>query len=136
MPLWVIYAVVVLVSWGILGIFQKLSTDRISPESTLFWTIVGFVIFLPFIYPGKQLFVYSTRAIVFGLLSGFLSNLGVFGLYAAMRNGGKASVVVPLVSLYPLIVIAVAPFVLHETMTVTQGFGAASALISVILLSA
>jgi len=136
MPLWVIYAVVVLVSWGILGIFQKLSTDRISPESTLFWTIVGFAVFLPFLYPGKQLLTYSTRAIAYGLLSGFLSNLGVFGLYAAMRNGGKASVVVPLVSLYPLIVIAVAPFVLHETMTVTQGLGAACALISVILLSA
>ncbi len=135
MPMWVVYSIVVLISWGILGVFQKLSTDRISPESTLFWMIVGFAIFLPFIYPGARLFTYSTHAIIYGLLSGFLSNIGAFGLYAAMRNGGKASVVVPIVSLYPAVVIVVAPFLLHETMTATQGAGAVCALVSVVLLS-
>jgi transporter family protein len=136
MPAWVVYAIIVMVSWGVLGIFQKLATDRISSESTLFWMIVGFVLFEPFIYPGKQLFAYSKRGIALGLMSGFLSNLGAFGLYAALRKGGKASVVVPLVSLYPLIVIVVSPFLLHETLTLTQGLGAICALTSVVLLSA
>jgi transporter family protein len=136
MQAWVFYAVIVMLSWGVLGIFQKLATDRISSESTLFWMIVGFALFEPFIYPGRRLFAYSKHGIAYGLLSGFLSNLGAFGLYAALRKGGKASVVVPLVSLYPVIVIGVAPFLLHETLTFTQGLGAVCALASVVLLSA
>lgn len=135
MPTWVLYALAVLLAWGVLGIFQKRATDIISAESTLFWMIVGFLLFEPFLYPGKVLFTYSTHALIYGLLSGFLSNLGAWGLYAAMRNGGKASVVVPLVSLYPVIVIVLAPFLLHETLTLTQGAGAVCALVSVVLLS-
>jgi bacterial/archaeal transporter family protein len=133
---WAIPALVVLVAWGVVGIFQKLATNHISAESTLFWMIAGFVLFQPFIYPGKILFTYSTRGLVYGLLSGLLSNLGAWGLYAAMRSGGKASVVAPLVSLYPVVVVVVAPFLLHETLTVTQGAGVACALVSVALLSA
>ena len=136
MSQWMLFTLIVLAAWGIVGIFQKLATDHISSESTLFWMIVGFILFEPFIYPGKILLAYSHRALCYGLLSGFLSNLGAWGLYAAMRAGGKASIVVPLVSLYPVIVIAVAPFLLHETLTWAQGAGAACALASVFLLSA
>jgi uncharacterized membrane protein len=136
MSAWVLFAIVVLIAWGVVGIFQKLATNYISAESTLFWMIVGFVLFVPWIYPGKALFGYSTRGLIYGLLSGFLSNLGAWGLYAAMRSGGKASIVAPLVSLYPVIVVALAPLVLHESLTLTQAAGVACALVSVALLSA
>jgi transporter family protein len=136
MPTWALFAIVVLVAWGIVGIFQKLATNYVSAESTLFWMIVGFMLFEPFIYPGKLLFTYSARGLTYGLLSGFLSNLGAWGLYAAMRSGGKASVVAPLVSLYPLIVVVLAPFIFHETLTITQAAGVLCALVSVALLSA
>jgi|ERR1039458_3957514 transporter family protein len=133
---WALAAVVVLVAWGVVGIFQKLATNYISAESTLFWMIVGFLIYEPFLYTPKLFSAYSTRGIVYGLLSGFLSNLGAWGLYAAMKKGGKASVVAPLVSLYPVIVVIVAPFLLHETLTLPQAGGVVCALISVVLLSA
>ena len=133
---WALAAFVVLVAWGVVGIFQKLATNHISAESTLFWMIVGFFVYEPFIYPGKILFTYSSRGIAYGLLSGFLSNLGAWGLYAAMKKGGKASIVAPLVSLYPVIVVIVAPFLLHETLTIPQAGGVVCALISVVLLSA
>jgi transporter family protein len=136
MPHWFLFTVIVLVAWGVVGIFQKLATDVISPESTLFWMIAGFMLFEPFLYPGKALFAYSSRGLLYGLLSGFLSNLGAWGLYAAMRAGGKASIVVPLVSLYPVIVIAVAPFLFHESLTWVQVAGSGCALTSVVLLSA
>jgi transporter family protein len=136
MPHWILCAIIVLIAWGVVGIFQKLATDVISPESTLFWMIAGFMLFEPFLYPGKILFSYSRHALIYGLLSGLLSNLGALGLYAAMRAGGKASIVVPLVSLYPVIVIAVAPFLFHEALTWIQVAGAACALTSVMLLSA
>ena len=134
-PPWFLYVSVVLVFWGACGIFQKLATNRISAESSLVWLIVGFVMLEPFVYPGARLFQYSSRSIFWGLLSGVLSNLGAWGLYAAMKSGGKASIVAPLCALYPLVVVALAPVVLHESITKLQGAGVFCALVAVVLLS-
>jgi transporter family protein len=133
---WFWFCAVVLIFWGACGIFQKLSTNHISAESALIWLIVGFILLQPFVYPGGALLHYSARSIKWGLLSGFLSNLGAWGLYAAMKSGGKASIVAPLCALYPLVVVILAPFLLHESITLTQGAGVACALIAGMLLSA
>jgi transporter family protein len=132
---WFSYAVLALVSWGVLGIFQKLTTNYISAESTMILLVVGFLLFQPFIYPDKPLSSYPTRAIVYGLLSGLFSNLGAWGLFEAMKSGGKASVVAPFCALYPLPVVLLAPLVLHESITFLQGIGVACALTAVVLLS-
>jgi transporter family protein len=132
---WFSYAVLALVSWGVLGIFQKLTTNYISAESTMILLVVGFLLFQPFVYPDKPLSFYPTRAIVYGLLSGLFSNLGAWGLFEAMKSGGKASVVAPFCALYPLPVVLLAPVVLHESITLLQGIGVACALTAVVLLS-
>ena len=132
---WVFYAIVVLVSWGVLGVFQKLATNYISAESTMILLIVGFLLFQPFVYPDRPLSSYPTRAIVYGLLSGLFSNLGAWGLFEAMKCGGKASIVSPFCALYPLPVVLLAPLVLHESITLLQGIGVACALTAVVLLS-
>ncbi len=132
---WLLYAVIVLVSWGVLGIYQKLATNYISAESTMIWLVVGFLLFQPFVFPDKPLSSYPTRAIVYGLLSGLFSNLGAWGLFEAMRVGGKVSIVSPFCALYPLPVALLAPLVLHESITLLQGVGIACALIAVVLLS-
>jgi transporter family protein len=134
-PPWFWYAALVLLSWGIVGIFQKLSTNHISAESLLVWLILGFCLFQPFVYPDKPLSVYSTRSLIYGLLSGLLSNVGAWGLFAAMKSGGKASIVSPFCALYPLLVVVAAPIVLHESITPVQGTGVLCALIAVVLLS-
>lgn len=132
---WFLYAAIVLVAWGVVGIYQKLATNYISAESTLVWLIVGLLIFEPAVYPGKELLHYSPRGLVFGLLSGVLGNLGAWGLFAAMRNGGKASIVAPFVALYPVVVVVLSPFVLHESVTPLDLAGVGCALVAVVLLS-
>ncbi len=42
-----------------------------------------------------------------------------------MKSGGKASVVVPLTAVYPVVVCLLAPFVLHEHITLIQDVGIA-----------
>jgi hypothetical protein len=42
LPPWFWLAAVVLISWGIVGLLQKLSTNHISAESSLIWLVVGF----------------------------------------------------------------------------------------------
>jgi len=49
-----------------------------------------------------------------GILSGMLNALGSLAIFAACRNGGKASVVTLLAALYPVLTIAMAVPLLHE----------------------
>lgn len=134
-PPWSFFAVLVLLCWGIVGLLQKLSTNRVSAESALIWLVVGFFLLTPVFYPGRSVFHYSTRSLVFILGCSALNALGALALFAAMKNGGKASIVVPLTALYPLVVVLAAPFVLKESMTALEGAGVLCSLAAVVLLS-
>ena len=133
---WFWFAVVTLVSWGIVGLLQKLSTNHISAESSLIWLVVGYLLLEPLLYPGKSLFTYSGWNLTWALLSGALNALGALALFAALKNGGKASIVAPLTALYPLVVIVIVPFVLHESITHLQMVGILCTLIAAACLSA
>jgi bacterial/archaeal transporter family protein len=133
---WLLYAAITLISWGIVGLLQKLSTNYISAESSLIWLVVGFLLMEPLLYPGRAVFHYSAWNLTWALLSGVLNALGAWALFAAMKSGGKASIVAPLTALYPLVVIILVPFVLHESITRLQLAGIGCALIAVVLLSA
>lgn len=134
-PLWFGPAVVVLVTWGIAGLLQKLSTNHLSAETALVWLVVGFFLLDPWLYPQESIFMYSSRSLVFALLSSLLNALGAWALLAAMKHGGKASIVVPFTALYPLVTVSLAPLLLHESITRQQGAGVVCALIAVVLLS-
>lgn len=135
LPPWFWFAVVTLLTWGGVGLLQKLSTNYISAESSLIWLVVGFMLLEPLFYPGKAVFHYSKWNLAWALLSGVLNALGAWALFAAMKSGGKASIVAPLTSLYPLVVIALVPVVLHEVITRIQIVGVLCSLIAVVLLS-
>ncbi|MCI0537053.1 MAG: EamA family transporter [Verrucomicrobiales bacterium] len=135
LPPWFFAVSVVLLAWGVVGIFQKLASNHISAESTIIWQSAAFFLFLPFVYPSEPLSRYSTSSLVWGVLSGLLTNLGTLFLVAAMKSGGKASIVAPFCSLYPLIVVIVAPIIFHESLTVLQGAGVGCAVIAIVLLS-
>ena len=133
---WFWFAVVTLISWGIVGLFQKLSTNHISAESALIWLVVGYVLLEPAFYPGRTVFGYSKLNVAWALLGGLLNTLGAWALFAALKCGGKASVVVPLTALYPLLAILLVPLIFHESITLLQVFGILCSLIAVVLLSA
>ena len=132
---WFWFAVITILTWGVVGLLQKLSTNFISAESSLIWLGVGFLLLEPFVYPGKALFGYSGWNIAWALLSGVLNALGAWALFAALKSGGKASIVAPLTALYPLVVIVLAPFILHESISRLQVVGVVCALFAVVCLS-
>ena len=135
LPPWLWFALVTLFAWGMVGLLQKLSTNHLSAEGALIWLAVGFMILAPLLYPGRILFTYSAPALGWALLGGTFNALGTWALLAAMKAGGKASVVSPLTALYPVVVVLLAPLVLHEFITPFQGVGVGCALIAVVLLS-
>jgi transporter family protein len=132
---WLVFSAITVVAWGIVGLLQKLSTNLISAESSLIWLVVGFLLLEPFFYPGKTVFHYSSWNLAWALLSGVLNALGAWALFAALKSGGKASIVSPLTALYPLVVIMLVPLVLHESISRLQLVGVVCALIAVVLLS-
>lgn len=134
-PPWLIYSAITVVAWGIVGLLQKLSTNYISAESSLIWLVAGFLLLEPLFYPGSAVLHYSPWNLTWALLSGVLNALGAWALFAALKSGGKASIVSPLTALYPVIVILLVPLVLHESVNRLQAAGVGCALVAVILLS-
>ncbi len=132
---WLFLTILALVCFGLVGLLQKLSTDLVSAESALVWLIVGFLLLEPFVYSGLGMFHYSARKIAFVVFAGVLNSLGSWAILAAMKSGGKASVVVPMTAVYPMVVCLIAPFVLHEHITAMQGSGIACGLGAIFLLA-
>jgi transporter family protein len=124
-----------LVSWGIVGLLQKLSTNRLTAEWAVVWWWVGMLLMEPFLYTGPGLLNWPKRGMVWALLSGGFNALGAWALLAALKSGGKASVVAPFTALYPVVVAFVAPAVLRESITLRDGLGVFCALAAVVLLS-
>jgi transporter family protein len=135
MASWLLFTILALLCFGVVGLLQKLSTDLVSAESALIWLIVGFLILQPFLYPGRSLLSYSVRSLAFVFSAGVLNALGSWAILAAMKTGGKASVVVPMTAVYPMVVCLVAPFLLHEHITMMQGIGIACGLGAIFLLA-
>jgi uncharacterized membrane protein len=69
------------------------------------------------------------------ILGGTLNGLGALTSFAALESGGKASVVISLISLYPLLTVMLAVAFLHEGLTKVQIAGIALAITAAILLS-
>jgi uncharacterized membrane protein len=136
LPTWLWLSVLVLVSWGTLGLFQKLAMNYISASAALVWAAAGFFLLQPLLFPGTSIFEYSTKSLGWALLNGVFNGLGFLSLLAAMRHGGKASIVEPLTALYPVFVVLLAPALLHENIKPLHGLGIACAVIGGMLLSA
>ena len=132
---WLLYAVMAMICFGAVGLLQKLSTNHLSADSALTWLIAGFLFFLPAFYPGRLILDYSGRSWILAFASGVINILGAWTLLAAMRSGGKASIVVPFTALYPLVVVLAAPLLFDERILIHQSVGIICALAATVLLS-
>jgi bacterial/archaeal transporter family protein len=135
-PGWLLFATVALVFWGITGVTQKLSTNRISSQLSFLWwawAMVAISAGLAFTVPIH----WHPRPFILALsiFGGVLNGLGALTSFAALESGGKASIVISLISLYPLLTVAAAVVFLHERLTALQILGAVLAIGAAILLS-
>lgn len=133
---WLVFSVVSLVFWGITGVTQKVSTNHISFEMSFAWFTAAFFILSAAIPLFVSLDWHISAPLILGAAAGGLLNgLGVLTSFAALERGGKASVVIPLVSIYPLITIFGAWILLGERLSMRQIAGILCALAGIVLLS-
>jgi transporter family protein len=136
MQLWFFYSMVALIFFGITGITQKLSTNHISFEASFAWFCVAMILISAAIAIAVPLdWRISPPLVLLAALGGALNGLGALTSFAALEKGGKASVVIPIINLYPLVAIGGAWLLLGEKLTGKQIAGIVFALAAVVLLS-
>ena len=136
MHYWFLFASIALIFFGITGITQKLSTNSISFELSFVWFTAAFVVISVVIAATVTLnWRLSPALVALAALGGLLNGLGALTSFAALEKGGKASVVIPIINLYPLVTIAGARIFFGERLTVPQVVGIACALVAVVLLA-
>ena len=133
---WLWFAVLALVLWGITGVTQKLSTNRISSERSFLWFCWAMVaLSVVVMVVARPHWGLGTTVVVCSVAGGALNGLGAWTSFRALESGGKASIVISLISLFPLLTVGLAVALLHERLTWMQGAGAVVAIVAAILLS-
>jgi len=136
MHLWLAFSVLALVLWGISGITQKLATNRITSERSFLWFCWAMVALSAVVMLVVHLKWGLGRLVVISAIAGgALNGLGAWTSFRALESGGKASIVISLVSLYPLLTVLLAVLILGERLTGLQTMGAFTAITAAILLS-
>src|SRR5262245_29832980 len=135
MPGWLFYSLLVVVLWGIVGLLQKLGTNRVSANSLLIWSMVGYVLLLPWLFLTTRLSELTPRDAVIGTLAGITNGLGAWYLFASLESGAKASVAIPLTALNPLLTTLLAVIFLSERPNALQWLGIMIAIIAGAMIS-
>jgi transporter family protein len=132
---WLIPAFLATLLWGIVGVLQKLGSNRLNASSLLVWVTAGYVVALPSFCWGSQLSSLGARSLLLGIVAGTVNGLGTWFLFAAFEHGAKASVAVPLTALYPLLTVALAYLFLAERLESLEWIGVFLALCAGAMLS-
>ncbi len=136
MHIWLGFALLALVLWGITGVTQKLSTNRISSARSFLWFCWAMVaLSLAVLGLARPHWGLGAMVVLCSLAGGALNGLGAWTSFRALESGGKASIVISLISLYPLLTVLLAVVLLGERLSVMQITGALVAIAAAILLS-
>jgi bacterial/archaeal transporter family protein len=135
---WMLLSILTVFLWGAWGLESKFVVDRISPYVNQVVFSAGLLPPLIWILFSKNLRRITgerRKGMFYGLITGVLGGTGNIAFYMALAKGGKASVVVPLVGLAPLVTVVMALLLLKESLNRAQMLGLLLALISIFLLS-
>jgi transporter family protein len=136
MALWLLLAICCVSFWGVWGFMAKLTTAKgmhplaLSAISSLTTALTAWVAFY---FIGGAPWERSSANISMALLTGILGSAGAISFFLALQHG-RASLVVPLSALYPVITIILSLLILNERPSPIQGLGIALAIVASLLL--
>ncbi len=133
---WILYTFITTLLWGIWGAFIEI------PEKAGFPATLGYCVWALTMIPCALLAMklvkwkldFNRKSIFIGLAVGALGAVGQLVLFKALETG-PAYMVFPIISLFPVVTIALSATILKERTTWKQGIGIAIALISILFLS-
>ena len=124
-----------LISFGLWGLFTKLTILHIDSKSALIFQTVG-VLVVGLITLSLVNFKPATdlKGLSFGLLTGAAYSIGCL-FYFVAADRGKITTIVTVTALYPLITILLSFLLLHESINLKQGLGILLAILAMYLLA-
>jgi bacterial/archaeal transporter family protein len=135
-PKWLRYALFCIFWWGVFGFLAKLGSDRTSPgQMQILFTIGMLPLAAAAVWSAGMKVETDRLGVFYAVLIGVLAGLGGVAYFAAMENG-KASLVGPVTSLFPLLTVVLAVTFLKERMNRIQVAGIILGLIAIAILSA
>jgi len=133
---WLFYALINTIFWGVWGAFIEV------PEKAGFPATLGYVVWALTMIPCALFALYlikwkaerDTRSIILGMSVGLLGAGGQLILFEALRQG-PAYIVFPLISLFPVLTIALSMVFLKERTNLRQWIGIILALAAAVFLA-
>jgi uncharacterized membrane protein len=134
---WLIYALATTILWGVWGAFTGLPAQRESPEmpafpETLIYCVWSVTMIPPALYAltraGWKL-DHDLRSVIYGAIIGLLGAGGQMVLFYAVTTG-PAYLIFPLISLSPIVTIAMAYLLLGERTNILGVAGIVLALVA------
>jgi drug/metabolite transporter (DMT)-like permease len=134
--LWLLYALITTVSWGLWGAFIEI------PEKAGFPATMGYIVWALTMVPCaivaliviKWKLETDLRSVLLGSAIGFLGAGGQLILFQALRDG-PAYIVFPFISLFPVLTIILSVLLLKEKTGKRQWIGIVIALLAIFFLS-
>jgi bacterial/archaeal transporter family protein len=136
MPKWLSYCFLSILFFGAWGLVSKAAIDVVSPFQ-------GQILFSIGLFPLGIIAALSRdtgtgnklRGAGYGFLTGIFGSLGNIAFFEALSHGGKASTVVPVTAMYPLVTVIAALLLLKEKLDRVQLCGVGLALGALVLFS-
>ena len=132
------YFIFILLAWGLWGFFGKYALKYISPTSLILFETIGAIVIqlivVIFLFYYKYRFETNPTGITLAVLTALFGVIGTI-LFFFTLSKTKASVLVPLTALYPVITILLSFLFLKEKVTLIQGIGVVLAIVASVLLS-
>jgi bacterial/archaeal transporter family protein len=120
--------------WGFLS--KAISGDVDAQTNQIYFTI-GLLPLIVLMWGAMRTDVSRRRAagVRWALLTGILGGLGNVAFFEALVIGGKASIVIPITALYPVVTVALALAFLRERLGNLQKIGLVVAIVALVVLS-
>lgn len=137
---WFAFALLAFLVFGVWGLCAKVATNYISSQSVVLFGVVGSLL-VGILYATFLIVTAEFRpelrplGVAFAVLTGMTGTLGTLFMLYSLSRGGKASVVVPMTALYPVLTILLAAFILREGVTMKQALGMIFAILAIVLFS-
>ena len=114
------YFILILLAWGLWGFFGKYALKFISPVSLILYETIGAIIIqlivVGYLIYSKTQLDANTTGISIAIISGVISTIGVILFYFTLSKV-RASILVPLTALYPVVTVILSLIFLKEKVT-------------------
>jgi bacterial/archaeal transporter family protein len=133
---WFWYSILTVIGWAGWALLLKMGSEEIPTSPSLFVQTAGMVpLALVLVLAGASRGRQNKAGIVYSLLNGVVTGVGILCLLAAYRSGGNTSVVAVTTALYPLVTFALAVPLLREKLSQPQILGVILATFSIVMFS-